>query len=1472
MPAISKIRLTNIVYEEGNKRYNDELFLFDGHNGAILLENGGGKTVLIQTALQAILPHSDLADRKIKNTLLLENAPAHIAVEWILSDRPRRYAVTAVSLFTTKHGLDSIRYVYEYEANDRNGIEGIPFVKEGNSGIRPSAKGEMQDYYSLMKEKEKFNAYTFDTIKEYKTFIEEQHHIISSEWESVLKINSSEGGVEAFFDDCKNTSQLFDRLLIPTVENSIAGHDANIFADMFEKQHSSLRHYKKLKETIEENKQIQFELEDYVKAFEGLHKSEQSYVKAKQNAKGVWIEISEQLDSLKTKKEDMSEIHEEWKKNNEWYSLKAESYEIRSEEERLSDLDKDYTSAASSHSEKKEQYHQALTDYYSYKFAELQQEKKEKEELLQHINSEIGKLDETEDLVEIEDEMEQKNRALLGFFHKQMEGLEKEKQGLIYERNPIINHIHDKSKEETRLDTDERKLQGERLKIQAYCESRLKDMYDLEQLLLANPAQEKVMEELPKWTSRYHFLDEEIILLNKKEKQLESDLKEATENKQEQQEWFSEVESEKKQLEYKIAELKKQEESVIKKLAIIRPQWGTLESIYFNEESINNRFSDQIEKLKKDRESLLFKERLAYRFVDDYSNLDTFFADAYLEGMLHSWKNQLDYIVTGVEYLQMLTIEERKMKESYPLWSISLITTKKSKDKLISKLDNIKDRIQYPILVLTTEEAVEIQENDDFQSWVAPVHWKTNSNPSTFIKWKEEIGASAKEMTDEREEKEKELKRWEQCYDSYKSFLQNYPYDMLMTWEGSLSDYKTKLSKISGDIGKLEIYLAETKRMISSNHDKKKQYQEEKQGLQMKMEKGTTYLQYSREVDKCLEKEKEIVESLAEITRKLKRVREELKSFNNEKVELDGRISRLEINVENLKDDDMYITVQSLIPLYTNESKTIILQKIRELEKKRDKIATTYGEWIERRKATSDAISKLANQMKVLKKEHDYIDEGRSLPTNSTPLLQSLWEKIEKLNADREKFSKTVEETLTKKENQKGKVDSLRDRFNETFPEKEVYLFSQPLNEVPILLEREKKELDERIQYINKQIERLDKEFEKLNQTMQELNRFSVAHHFNLPEVEAHLLNEEEKLAFSNSKMRYVQETTKILGDEKASVDMERRKVEEAKSEFADFCNRAITDVKMRNMALNGIKHKQTFEDIIVFKNNMVSSVQRATSYANEHIRQKDADLQAYINHIHSHLQTLTEELKQIPKKTKVKVEDDWKQIFTFFIPEWSEEEGKSKIRDYIEWILEQLESDRFLNDQGQQDHGKVRKDIEMWLQSKQLLQIVMNNEVMKVNCRKVTNDNKVSTRSFSWEQSNVWSGGEKWSKNMTLFLGILNYVAEKKQHIMPKIKRHRSVILDNPFGKASSDHVLSPVFFVAEQLGFQIIALTAHAEGKFLQDYFPIIYSCRLRASVNDSKKIMTKEKWLHHAYFQDHEPKTIDRLGEIEQLPLFE
>ena len=77
----------------------------------------------------------------MKDTLVLDEGPAHIAIEWLLNERPRRYAVTAVTLYKKINGIDSLRYVYEYGEHDPHSIEHIPFV-QGEGKEKRSSSGE----------------------------------------------------------------------------------------------------------------------------------------------------------------------------------------------------------------------------------------------------------------------------------------------------------------------------------------------------------------------------------------------------------------------------------------------------------------------------------------------------------------------------------------------------------------------------------------------------------------------------------------------------------------------------------------------------------------------------------------------------------------------------------------------------------------------------------------------------------------------------------------------------------------------------------------------------------------------------------------------------------------------------------------------------------------------------------------------------------------------------------------------------------------------------------------------------------------------------------------------------------------------------------------------------------------------------------------------------------------------------------
>lgn len=75
------------------------------------------------------------------------------------------------------------------------------------------------------------------------------------------------------------------------------------------------------------------------------------------------------------------------------------------------------------------------------------------------------------------------------------------------------------------------------------------------------------------------------------------------------------------------------------------------------------------------------------------------------------------------------------------------------------------------------------------------------------------------------------------------------------------------------------------------------------------------------------------------------------------------------------------------------------------------------------------------------------------------------------------------------------------------------------------------------------------------------------------------------------------------------------------------------------------------------------------------------------------------------------------------------------------------------------------------WLHTKQLLKNVMKEKDISVKCRKVSNDGKVSGALTSWEKSNAWPGGEKWSKNMTRFRDS----ASGETQIMTKDKEIRT-------------------------------------------------------------------------------------------------
>ena len=1467
MATIHKIRLTNIVYEEGSKRFNDEIFTFKGNNSAIVLENGGGKTVFIHTVLQAVLPHTHLGERKIKETLRLENGPAHIGIEWLIHEHPRRYATTVVSLFMYDNRLHSLKYTYDYGPSDENRLENIPFVKGEGKEKRPARRAELAEYFNMMKNKS-MNARTFDTNKAFHEHIEKAYHIVKNEWDSIVKINRDEGGIEQFFDDCKTTNDLFNRLLIPTVEDSIAGYEEGRFANIFEERREGFRMYHNLQKSLREYELIEDKINQYVGQFAAFSEKESAYEMVKQRAKAFDLLLEDQAkqvaEAIAGEQSSLEIIGDQLKE----LAKKEASYELIRAEMFKKELEENHLEKQSILEEVTNKIAEQELERASLRYAEQKANLLNAQEEKKVYEKELMEKDETGKSADLGDELERLDGQIHGYFMGKTEALEKKISSAKHQLQPI------KREEEKILSVIEAKeeakseLEKKELRIDVEIETKKEAIEKIKGEILANPQQEDLHKEYAEWMNVNKQLNDAVIEAHNVFHLKEKELKDVTDALQQANEHLQKLTLQKQAVEYEQRQLRQAHEETIDKLATIRPTWQGLKDLYLRQSTILNTLSDLEQERTKERELKLRQERLAHRFNDDYQAQSHFFTDPLLYEKVRSWQKDL-FIQTGTEYVAQLADDERELAENYKLWPITIVTLEAHKQVYREKITALSDELQHPVMILTMEEAKEITTSmPKDRTWITPSYWQSNLSAPTFASWQAEMKLKARRATEERQGADEKVEEVRACIDHVQQFFTNYPKEERETIEATIKEQErdkeeteARIKRLTTKGQQIEITLQHTEKEIRDKQD-------QLHGIEQRLIKAQTVFQYEGDIRALEAKQSEQKAAVQAYIKEIADLKHDHKRYEAEIAIIHERIDDNKLAIRDIQMNDLYKKVRHTRPSFTNVALDFMRSQRERLEFEIRGIEQQYSEIRVRLETANNDIRRTKQAMQDIVVENPTINTKIIFPVDGKNRISRLTEAIHKGKELLPKLTKQAEALKEAFYNQVGAVKKQNETFNKQFPGEKRTEFTMEVAKIAPYLAEERRKLNERKAYLDQRIQQIAREENQIIEAANELERFKEAHHFHQRNVTASILTEDEMTDFSYKRLKTVQTITKNLTASAQALTLERNKIAKAKEQFRSFCRQNISDRKLREAAMEGMETKENYDDIVTYKQDMLTTLEIARKHARYFIAKNDRDLQTFINNIHNHLLNVTAELALIPNKTRVKTADGSKNIYHFKIPSWHEEEGKQRIREHLEWILTRLETDYYKDEFGKEDTTKVRKQVETWLQTKALLQVVMKNEEMRISCRKVTNDNQVTSRLNAWERSNKWSGGEKWSKNMTLFLGLLNYVAEKKKQHNPNLKRNRAVILDNPFGKASSDHVLDPVFFIAEQLGFQIIALTAHADGKFLQDYFPIIYSLRLRKTAIDGVQVMATERKVHHAYFEDHEPEALERLEEREQL----
>ncbi|AUM63304.1 hypothetical protein C0R09_01350 [Brevibacillus laterosporus] len=241
MPSINAFRIAGLCYNKFQKRYDDFLFDLSGDNEyqhtLISMINGGGKGALLQAIFQVVMPGTTWGENSknhVSHYFFNESGTFipytfHIAMEWKLEGDDPNFLLTGVVMTAEKkmehHSGDNQKetthkivpkfrlYVKEYHKPSDFQLSDLPFTAWGDATtIMP-----FSEIVEFLKEKD---VYVFSNKEQYWSELR-TYNIFAEEWNVMRNINRLEGGVVDYFKDCLTNKELFNKKIIPSISQNL---------------------------------------------------------------------------------------------------------------------------------------------------------------------------------------------------------------------------------------------------------------------------------------------------------------------------------------------------------------------------------------------------------------------------------------------------------------------------------------------------------------------------------------------------------------------------------------------------------------------------------------------------------------------------------------------------------------------------------------------------------------------------------------------------------------------------------------------------------------------------------------------------------------------------------------------------------------------------------------------------------------------------------------------------------------------------------------------------------------------------------------------------------------------------------------------------------------------------------------------------------------------------------------------------
>lgn len=249
------------------------------------------------------------------------------------------------------------------------------------------------------------------------------------------------------------------------------------------------------------------------------------------------------------------------------------------------------------------------------------------------------------------------------------------------------------------------------------------------------------------------------------------------------------------------------------------------------------------------------------------------------------------------------------------------------------------------------------------------------------------------------------------------------------------------------------------------------------------------------------------------------------------------------------------------------------------------------------------------------------------------------------------------------------------------------------------------------------------------------------------------------------------------------------------------------------------------------------------------------------------------EEIDLISNNSRVLLQDRARpvQMLRIDLQLDSQESAQQRVHNYIEECIVTVR-EKTRQDNREDD---LRKTIARLMSSRELLNVYLGKANIPVNVFKI-DMNKQNSRLKLWEDAvRENSGAEKFVVFFSVLSALMTYTRTRNIEALgadPDTDT-RVLIMDNPFGPISSEHLLEPMFEIAKKHRTQLICLSDLKQNSIMKR-FNLIYMLKVRPGAIDGKEYLKFEEHVRDEnalQIDEKLEKAVYRASEFKQMPLF-